>query len=44
MPGSALRRTSINSDDEVREAVESIGGILDDESWKQHTEARDFVT
>jgi kynureninase len=33
-----------NSDDEVREAVESIGDILQDESWQQHTTARDFVT
>lgn len=33
-----------NSDDEVREAVESMGAILADESWQQHSDSRDFVT
>jgi kynureninase len=33
-----------NSDDEVRKAVAAIGDILDDGSWKQHKESRDFVT
>lgn len=33
-----------NTDDEVRGAVASIGEILDDGSWKQHVQSRDFVT
>jgi kynureninase len=33
-----------NSDDEVRQAVQAIAAILEDNSWKQHTRSRDFVT
>ncbi len=33
-----------NTDDEVREAIAVIGEILEDGSWKQHQESRDFVT
>jgi kynureninase len=33
-----------NSDDECREVVAVIAEILEDGSWKQHTESRDFVT
>ncbi|MEL6309944.1 MAG: aminotransferase class V-fold PLP-dependent enzyme [Chloroflexota bacterium] len=33
-----------NTDDEVREAVATIGTILEDDSWKQHQASRDFVT
>lgn len=33
-----------NTDDEVRQAVSTIGEILEDGSWKQHAENRDFVT
>lgn len=33
-----------NTDDEVREAVATIGDILEDGSWKKHTDSRDFVT
>lgn len=33
-----------NTDDEVREAVSTIGAILEDDSWQQHKESRDFVT
>jgi len=32
------------TDDEVRQAVDTISEILDDGSWKQHTVGRDFVT
>lgn len=33
-----------NTDDEVRQAVSTIGDILEDDSWKQHQKSRDFVT
>jgi len=33
-----------NTDDEVRQAVETIAAILDDGSWQQHQQNRDFVT
>jgi len=33
-----------NTDAEVRSAIETIAAILDDGSWKQHTQDRDFVT
>lgn len=33
-----------NTDDEVKQAVDTIGEILEDGSWKQHTQGRDFVT
>lgn len=33
-----------NTDDEVREAVAMIGQILEDGSWQQHQQSRDFVT
>ena len=33
-----------NTDDEVREAIETITAILDDGSWEQHQQSRDFVT
>lgn len=33
-----------NTDDEVREAVNIIGAILEDGSWEAHTKSRDFVT
>ena len=33
-----------NTDDEVRQAVATIGEILEDGTWKQHQQSRDFVT
>ncbi|GAB5493326.1 MAG: kynureninase [Phototrophicaceae bacterium] len=33
-----------NTDEEVRQAVDMIGEILSDNSWKQHKQSRDFVT
>jgi kynureninase len=33
-----------NTDKEVQQAVDTIGEILEDGSWKQHTQGRDFVT
>ena len=33
-----------NSDDEVRSVVATIGDILQDGSWKQHADSRDFMT
>lgn len=33
-----------NSDEEVRLSIDLIGDILEDGSWKQHTDQRDFVT
>lgn len=33
-----------NTDDECREAIATIGDILQDGSWKQHQQSRDFVT
>lgn len=33
-----------NTDDEVRAAIATITEILEDDSWKQHAESRDFVT
>ncbi len=32
------------TDDEVRQAVDTMSAILDDGSWKQHVESHDFVT
>ncbi|MCA9911858.1 MAG: aminotransferase class V-fold PLP-dependent enzyme [Anaerolineae bacterium] len=32
------------SDEEVRQSIETIAAILDDHSWQQHTQDRDFVT
>lgn len=33
-----------NTDEEVRQAVATIGKILEDGTWKQHQQNRDFVT
>ncbi len=33
-----------NTDEEVRQAVATIGEILEDGTWKQHQQSRDFVT
>ena len=33
-----------NTDDEVRQAVATIGEILEDGTWKKHQQSRDFVT
>lgn len=32
------------TDDEVRQSIDLISQILDDASWKQHVQSRDFVT
>lgn len=33
-----------NSDQEIRQAIDMIGEILETEAWKQHSTKRDFVT
>ena len=33
-----------NTDEEVHEVIDTITEILEDGSWKQHKESRDFVT
>lgn len=33
-----------NSDDEIIGTLDTIGAVLDDESWQQHIHTRDFVT
>ena len=33
-----------NTDDEIRQTIDAIADILQDGSWKRHTESRDFVT